>query len=250
MPLIGDQPLEQLLLERGRKAVQRDDVFAHVRVDPQRDACARARRRRRTSRAEPARRSRRRARPRSAVPGSFLRASLRGARSRGTILAPRARRAAHGPVLPASASAVGPVELCRWQIATASASATSCGDGARLEAEQQLHHLLDLRFLRAAVADHRALDLGGRVFVHRQPGFRCGQQRDAARVPQLQRAAHVARVKDALDGDAVGPAARRAARRGRRECAAVSRGTSPWRARTAIRKGRDGAGCRDRSTQP
>ena len=37
MPLMRDQPLEQLLLERGEKSVQLQRVLAHVRVDAQRD---------------------------------------------------------------------------------------------------------------------------------------------------------------------------------------------------------------------
>ena len=65
-----------------------------------------------------------------------------------------------------------PVELCKWQIATASASATSCGDGGRVEPEQQLHHLLHLRLLGAAVADDRALDLRRRVLDDRAARFR------------------------------------------------------------------------------
>ena len=61
-----DQPLEEVLLERGGKAVERDDVLAHVRVDAQRDARRRARRGRRTWTAARGRRSRRRRRrPRS-----------------------------------------------------------------------------------------------------------------------------------------------------------------------------------------
>ena len=72
-----------------------------------------------------------------------------------------------------------------------------------VEAEQQLHHLLDLRLLGAAVADHRALDFGRRVLDDRQARLRRRQQRDAARVPQLERAADVARVEDDLDRDAV-----------------------------------------------
>ena len=73
----------------------------------------------------------------------------------------------------------------------------------RVEAEQQLDHLLHLVLLRAAEADDRALDLGRRVLGDRQPRLRRRQQRDAARVPELQRAAHVARVEDVLDRDAV-----------------------------------------------
>ena len=100
---------------------------------------------------------------------------------------------------------------CRWQIATASASAASCGVGTRVEPEQQLHHLLHLRLLGAPVADHRALDLGRRVLDDRHAGLDRRQHRDAARVPELQRAAHVDGVEQVLDGDAVGPAVARAA---------------------------------------
>ena len=41
MPLIADQPLEQILFERRGEAVERDDVLAHVRVDAQRHRRAR-----------------------------------------------------------------------------------------------------------------------------------------------------------------------------------------------------------------
>ena len=91
-----------------------------------------------------------------------------------------------------------------WQIATASASATSCGDGAASRPEEQLHHLPDLMFLGAAESDDRALDLGRRVLDDRMPRLGRRQQRDAARVPELQRAANVPGVEDVLDGDAVG----------------------------------------------
>ena len=40
----ADQPLEQLLLEQRREAVQRQRVLAHVGMDPQRDARRPARR--------------------------------------------------------------------------------------------------------------------------------------------------------------------------------------------------------------
>ena len=91
-------------------------------------------------------------------------------------------------------------------MATASASAASCGDGSVGQAEQQLHHLLHLLLLGAAVADDRPLDLRRRVFDDRQPGLDGGQHRHAARVTELQRAAHVDGVKQVLDRDAVGPA--------------------------------------------
>jgi len=77
-----------------------------------------------------------------------------------------------------------------------------------LEAEQQLHHLLDLRFLRSTVPDHGALDLCGRVLVDAQSCFGGGEQRHAARMSELQRAANVSRVKDVLDRHAVRPAFR------------------------------------------
>ena len=66
----------------------------------------------------------------------------------------------------------------------------------RVEPEQQLDHLLDLVLLRAAEPDDRSLDFCRRVLDDRKPGLRCRQQRDAARMPELQRTAHVARVED------------------------------------------------------
>jgi hypothetical protein len=90
-------------------------------------------------------------------------------------------------------------------MATASASARRAARR-RVEPEQQLHHLLHLLLLGAAVADDRALDLGRRVLDDGQPGLHGGQHRHAARVPELERAAHVAGVKEVLDGHAVGPA--------------------------------------------
>jgi hypothetical protein len=40
MPLIENQPLEQILLEPRGEAVQREGVFAHVGVYAERDVCA------------------------------------------------------------------------------------------------------------------------------------------------------------------------------------------------------------------
>ena len=37
----ADEPLEQILLERRREAVERELILAHVRVDAQRDVAAR-----------------------------------------------------------------------------------------------------------------------------------------------------------------------------------------------------------------
>ena len=73
-----------------------------------------------------------------------------------------------------------------------------------VETEQQLHHRLHLLLLGAAVADHRALDLRRAVLDDRNRRLRRGEQRDAARVPQLQRAAHVLGEEDVLDRDALG----------------------------------------------
>ena len=54
------------------------------------------------------------------------------------------------------------------------------------------------------VADNRALDRGRRVSGDWQAGLGGGQERDAARFAELQRAARVAGVEDVLDRDAVG----------------------------------------------
>ena len=75
----------------------------------------------------------------------------------------------------------------------------------RLEAEQQLDHLADLVLLRAAISHDGPLDFRRGVLDHRNTRLRGGEQRDAARVSQLQRAAHVLRVEDVFNRDAVGP---------------------------------------------
>jgi hypothetical protein len=77
--------------------------------------------------------------------------------------------------------------------------------GQRLEAEQELHHLLDLMLLRPAEPHDRALHLGWRVLENRESGFRRRQQRHAARVAEFQRASHVAGMEDVLDGHTIGP---------------------------------------------
>ena len=41
MPLMGNQALEQILLERRREAIQGDHVFTHVRMDTKRDVRSR-----------------------------------------------------------------------------------------------------------------------------------------------------------------------------------------------------------------
>ena len=101
--------------------------------------------------------------------------------------------------------------LCRWQIATASASAASCGFGIASRPSSSFTICADLRLLRAAVADHRALDLRGGVFDDRHAGLDRRQHGHAARVPELQALRTFIGVKEVFDGDALGPACSRAA---------------------------------------
>src|SRR5262249_38289257 len=54
--------------------------------------------------------------------------------------------------------------------------------------------------------DDGALDLCGRVLHHRAPRLDGREHRDAAGVPEPQRAPHVGRVEQILDGDAIGTA--------------------------------------------
>src|SRR5690348_4731669 len=85
--------------------------------------------------------------------------------------------------------------------------------GGGIEAKEQLHHPLHLRLLRAPVADDGALHLGGCVLDDLAARFDGGEHRDAARVPQLQRAARVGRMKQVLDGHAIGAAGRQMTRK-------------------------------------
>src|SRR5262245_37769214 len=73
------------------------------------------------------------------------------------------------------------------------------------EAKQQLDHLLHLTLLGSAVTDDSTLHLGGRVLHDRAVGLDGCQQRDTARVSELERAARVHGMKHTLDCDAVGP---------------------------------------------
>ena len=65
-----------------------------------------------------------------------------------------------------------------------------CGIGPadRHARKLHLHHMVDLGLVGMADADHRLFDRIGGVFADRQPGLRRDQQRDAARLTQLQRA--------------------------------------------------------------
>lgn len=79
------------------------------------------------------------------------------------------------------------------------------GRGQAGQLEHPLHHVADLVLGRAAVADHRLLDLQRRVFVDAEPAT--GQRRDrcAARLTQQQGRAGVDVDEDDLaDGD-LGP---------------------------------------------
>jgi hypothetical protein len=73
-----------------------------------------------------------------------------------------------------------------------------------LETEQQFHHLADLLFLGAAVADNGTLDLSRRVLDDVAAGFDGGEHRDASRVTELERTANVRSMKQTFNGDTVG----------------------------------------------
>ena len=68
------------------------------------------------------------------------------------------------------------------------------------ETEQQFYHLPDLLFFRTAVADNGALDLRRRVLNHIATRFNCSEHRHTPGVTELQRTAHVRRMKDVFDG--------------------------------------------------
>ena len=70
-----------------------------------------------------------------------------------------------------------------------------------LQVEQPPHHHLDLALVRLPVADHRLLDLEGRVLGQRYPGFGCCQKDNSARLAENQSAAGVSVVEYLLDHD-------------------------------------------------
>src|SRR6187401_727322 len=72
--------------------------------------------------------------------------------------------------------------------------------------EQQLHHLLHLRLLRAAIPDDGPFDLRRGVLHELAAGFNGGKHRHAAGVTQLEGTAHVVGVKQVLHRDAFGTA--------------------------------------------
>jgi hypothetical protein len=71
------------------------------------------------------------------------------------------------------------------------------------QSQQDLDHLLHLVFLGAAVPDDRTLDLGGRILRDWASGLYRGEDRDTARVPELQGAADIRRVEQVFHRDAV-----------------------------------------------
>src|SRR5207253_2802049 len=71
------------------------------------------------------------------------------------------------------------------------------------ESEQQLHHVSHLLLLRTPVADDRALDLRRRVLDDLASGLDRREHGHTARVTELERAAHVGRMKQILDGHAI-----------------------------------------------
>ena len=69
----------------------------------------------------------------------------------------------------------------------------------------------------------------GAVLDHRQAGFGGREQRDAARVAELERAAHVLRIENVLDRDALGTW--RASKRGQPAVNDQSAFPETWRGR-------------------
>ncbi len=76
--------------------------------------------------------------------------------------------------------------------------------GSLAQAKQQLHHLLHLTLVRSTVADHCQLDLGRRVFRHLTPGVNGRKHRYAPGVTEFECTTDIGRVKQVLDGDALG----------------------------------------------
>ena len=70
--------------------------------------------------------------------------------------------------------------------------------------QQNFHHLLDLRFLGAAVTGHCLFDAGRRVFVQFEARFGHRADRRAARLPQYQRAGNITLHKHLFHRDFIG----------------------------------------------
>ncbi len=69
----------------------------------------------------------------------------------------------------------------------------------RVQLEQSADHLLDLRLFRAAVACHSAFHFQRRIFENRQVRFSGREDRDAADVPQFQRALNIGCIEQTFE---------------------------------------------------
>ena len=79
------------------------------------------------------------------------------------------------------------------------------GLGNLVEIQKTRHHLLDLMFFSAAVADHCGLDGEWRVFGDFESGGCGGQHGDTTHLAELQGRFHVGGIENVFDGDAVRP---------------------------------------------
>ena len=106
-----------------------------------------------------------------------------------------------------------------WQIASASASAAWSDSGGSGRDEQRADHALDLVLARRAAPAHGELHRLRRIGEARDVAPARAREHGAARLPDGERAAHVAAEVDLLDRERVRARARRAARRC---CAAIA----------------------------
>ena len=95
--------------------------------------------------------------------------------------------------------------VCRWQIATASASAASSGRGILFHPQENPHHLLHLAFLRPAIAGDSLLDLTRRVLRHGDVGLRQREQDDAAGLADANGGGNIALEEERFDGPTLRP---------------------------------------------
>ena len=93
--------------------------------------------------------------------------------------------------------------LCTWQMATARASAASSGCGAVAKPENQPDHLLNLRLVSFAIANHRLLDLGRGVLRNGHVPLRRGQQDRSSCLSDRHRRRHVLGKKERLNRNGV-----------------------------------------------
>ena len=74
-----------------------------------------------------------------------------------------------------------------------------------VQLQQRYHHVLDLLLAGRACANHRQLDLAGRVLVDLDVVPKRRTEGRRPRMAELQRAARILGHKHALDGDDIGP---------------------------------------------